>query len=293
MNSGSERQRRRHSPQRGYAGPCRRAALAGSEEEGTGTAHGDNGCVESRNRLVQENLGLVLRVARQFQRRGLSLDDLVGEGNLGLIRAAQRFDPSLGTRFSTFATCCIREAIREALATTSGTIRLPMNISRLMERWHRTEKALRQSRGHPPTFEEVATAMELGPPARRLITQAHRAAQLRKGAIDCVDSPAACLLMLDEGATAEESLTEREERESITRRLERLEATERTVVLLKFGLSGEPPLGFEQIGGRLGMTMTAVQKAVATAIRKLGRHPEGHHNDPSPCTRAPGRLMVG
>ena len=91
--------------------------------------------VESRNWVVQANLGLVYRVARQFLRRGLTIDDLVGEGNLGLIRAAQQYDPSQGTRFSTYATYWIRDAIQSALANTAATIRLPMNVSKLLGRW--------------------------------------------------------------------------------------------------------------------------------------------------------------
>ena len=106
---------------------------------GSRTLGGD---VESRNQLVQANLGLVHRVARQYVNRGLTFDDLVGEGNLGLIRAAQEYDPSLGTRFSTYANYWIRDAIRAALANTAATIRLPMNIAKLLGRWRRTEKAL-------------------------------------------------------------------------------------------------------------------------------------------------------
>ena len=120
--------------------------------------------VESRNRVVQANLGLVYRVARQFLGRGLTIDDLVGEGNLGLIRAAQQYDPSQGTRFSTYATYWIREAIQSALANTAATIRLPMNVSKLLGRWERTEKVLYLRRGYPPTFEDVANAMGLDRP---------------------------------------------------------------------------------------------------------------------------------
>ena len=132
------------------------------------------GDVESRNRLVQANLGLVYHVARQYLHRGLTLEDLVGEGNLGLIRAAQQYDPAVGTQFSTYATYWIREAIQSALANTVGTIRLPMNISKLLCRWRRTEKRLLQAQGHPPTFEEVASSMGLDRTTQRLIDKAHR-----------------------------------------------------------------------------------------------------------------------
>jgi RNA polymerase sigma factor (sigma-70 family) len=234
--------------------------------------------VESRNRVVQAHLGLVYRVARQFLHRGLTIEDLVGEGNLGLIRAAQEYDPAIGTRFSTYATYWIREAIQSALANTTATIRLPMNVSKLLVRWRRTEKLLSQVQGHPPTFEEVATAMGLDRPTQRLIDKAHRVVRLHQEAAIRVEGAPRSLPLLDEGVTAEESLSHREERESVPRRLERLGVTERTIVLLKFGLSGEPPMTFGQIGVRLGMPTTAVHRIAASAMRKLGGQSAAHHD---------------
>lgn len=251
------------------------------------------GDIESRNRLVQENLGLVVPVARQYTHRGLSMDDLVGEGNLGLIRAAATYDPAVGTRFSTYATYWIREAIQAALANTAATIRIPVNVSRLLQRWRVTERRLSQASGRSPTFEEVATAMELDRPARRLMAQAHRVARLQRANVDRADDPRATWLMLDGRLTAEEALTAEEDREWIARRLERLEGAERMIVSLRYGLWGEPPMSFEQIGSRLGLTIAAVQKTISATIRKLGRHPDaempGRERGPCPA----GRLKVG
>jgi RNA polymerase primary sigma factor len=229
-----------------------------------------------RNQLVQENLGLVRRVARQFVNRGLTFEDLVGEGNLGLIRAAQEYDASLGTRFSTYADYWIRDAIQSALANAVGTIRLPMNIAKLLDRWRRTEKVLSQRQGHPPTFEEVAAALDLDPPTQRLIDKARRVARVQKETAFRPGGPSRTLLMMDAGTTAEETLADREERESVSRRLERLEGTERMIVFLRYGLSGEPPMSFEKIAGRLGMTATEVQKVFSIAMRKLGRPSRTH-----------------
>jgi RNA polymerase primary sigma factor len=241
------------------------------------------GDLESRNRLVQANLGLVYHVARQYMHRGLTFDDLVGEGNLGLIRAAQNYDPAIGTQFSTYATYWIREAIQSALANTAGTIRLPMNVSKLLGRWRRTERLLLQRQGHPPTFEEVATSMGLDHTTQRLVDKAHRVARLHKEAVNAREDLSLTLLMLDEGVSAEELLSAREEHESIARRLERLGGMERAIVSLRFGLSGEPPMTFDQISGRLGVTTTEVQKAVSSAMRKLGRHHATHFRLPEPA----------
>jgi RNA polymerase primary sigma factor len=233
--------------------------------------HGD---VEARNRIVQANLRLVLQVARQYVNRGLTLEDLVGEGNLGLIRAAQEYDPGVGTRFSTYATYWIREAILSALANTATTIRLPWNVSKMLGRWRRTEKALYHVHGHPPTFEEVASAMGLDRPTRRLMAQAQRVARIQKEDNDSDESGARGLHMLADGGTPEDSLAAAEEQASVNRQLARLGVTERTMLVLKYGLMGEPPMNFEQIGGRLGMSATAVQKRVSRAMRKLSGHPE-------------------
>ena len=104
---------------------------------------------EARDRLVQANLGLVVTIARQFLRRGLELDDLIGEGNLGLIRAAEDFDPRFGTRFSTYAAYWIKEAIRRALNNTTATIRLPAHMVGRLTKWRRAERTLMRKRAAP------------------------------------------------------------------------------------------------------------------------------------------------
>ena len=114
--------------------------------------------------------------------------------------------------------------------------------------------------------------MGLDRPTRRLIDKAHRVARLQKDEMSPVGAGPSALLMLDEGVSAEESLSAREEQESLSRRLERLGGTERSIVLLKYGFSGEPPMALEQIGDRLGVTLTEVQKQFASAMRKLGQH---------------------
>jgi RNA polymerase primary sigma factor len=227
--------------------------------------------IQSRNQLVQANLDLVRQVARQYLNRGLTVDDLIGEGNLGLIRAAQHYDPTLGTRFSTYASYWIRDAILRGLANTAATIRVPTYISKLLTRWRRTERALGHLHGHAPTFEEVAAAMNLDEATQQLIARAHCVTRLQEQTPDGSEAASPALLMRDEGITAEDRLTAHEEKERVSRRLAGLEGPERAVVVFRFGLSGEPPMSFEQISDRVGITMAAVQKIASTALRKLGR----------------------
>jgi RNA polymerase primary sigma factor len=226
--------------------------------------------VEARNRVVQENLGLVFRVARQYANRGLTWEDLVAEGNLGLIRAAEQYDSRFGTRFSTYAVFHIKEAIRSALANTATTVRLPINVSRLLDRWRRIERRLWHVHGRRPTFEEVATAMALDQPARRLIELAHRVSRVETPYADSRAGQPLERSTLDGGARPDESLAAEEEQESVSRRLERLEAMEHAVIVLRYGLQGEPPMSLERIRQQLGITRAAVVKLISNALRKLG-----------------------
>src|SRR5262249_1622448 len=123
-------------------------------------AHGDTA---SRSRMIQANLRLVVKIARDYVGRGIVLDDLIGEGNLGLIRAAEEFDPRCGTRFSTYASYWIKQAIRHALINTTSTIRLPAHMVGLLTKWRRAERTLCRDEGRAPTFDEVASYLRLSP----------------------------------------------------------------------------------------------------------------------------------
>ena len=138
-----------------------------------------NGDVDARNRLVQANLGLVVRVACDYKGRGLEMDDLIGEGNLGLIRAAEKFDPSFTIPFGNYARYWIKEKILGALSDTSRTIRLPRHTSQLLLRRRRAERTLCGEWGRMPKFEDAAAILKLSPAEESRIALAHTAAQLR------------------------------------------------------------------------------------------------------------------
>ncbi len=261
QTGGPSRLRGRHSGEQA-GGPSK-----GRDREAALVA--DSG-IESRNRVVEANLRLVSPVAHRYVNRGLTIDDLIAEGNLGLIRAAESYDPSFGTRFSTYAVFHIREAIQSALANTAKTIRVPANVCKLLDRWNRTERKLWYVHGHQPSFDEVATAMGLDRPTRRLVDQAHRVARVRGQRPDSRGAHWLEWITVDAGTPAEDSVVAEEEYESISRRLERLERVERTVIVLHYGLGGEPPLSLAQIRDRLGITKAAISKLFSVAIRKLG-----------------------
>ena len=224
----------------------------------------------ARARLIRANLRLVVKVARDFEGRGLALEDLVGEGNLGLIRAAMEFDPSFGTRFSTYASHWIKQAIRHALITTTATIRLPAHMVGLLTKWRRAERAYLREFGHPPGFEHLCVTLGLSEAKRRMVEQALLACRLLPGRGGGEEDDAGAL---DEAADLREApeapMESDDDRRDLMRRLERLDDRERTILTLRFGLGGLEPLTLKEIGRRLGVTREWVRKIEVRAVRKL------------------------
>jgi RNA polymerase primary sigma factor len=227
---------------------------------------------DARTRLIQSNLKLVVKIAREYMGRGLSMEDLIGEGNLGLIRAAEEFDPSFGVRFSTYASYWIKMGIRDGLTNTSSTIRLPAHIVKLMAKWRKTERELCREFGFAPTAEQVAVVLGLTDSQLEMIEQARRARsmQMESGGGDDEGSWSP-----DEHADAHgaagASLEADDERQALMRRLAELDERERAVVVLRFGLEGEAPLTLRAVGERVGLTREWVRKIETRAIRKLGK----------------------
>ena len=222
----------------------------------------------ARARLIGANLRLVVKVARDFEGRGLPLEDLVGEGNVGLIRAAREFDPSFGTRFSTYASHWIKQAIRHALITTTATIRLPAHMVGLLTKWRRAERAFLREFGHPPTFDQLAVGLGLTESKRQMVEQALVACRLTPGNGDNDDVKA-----LDEATDRREApeapLEADDDRRLLMRRLERLDDRERTILTLRFGLDGQEPMTLKEVGRNLGVTREWVRKIEVRAVRKL------------------------
>ena len=230
----------------------------------------DRGDREARTRMIQANLRLVVKIARDYVGRGIVLDDLIGEGNLGLIRAAEEFDPRFGTRFSTYASYWIKQAIRHALINTTSTIRLPAHMVSLLTKWRRAERALSREAGRAPSFDEIATSLRLTEAQKVLVARAQQARQLKleggmtgdAGSWSPDDS-------IDRRATPDSLLEADDERDILLRRLDHLDARERAILSLRYGLEGELPLTLKEIGRRLGVTREWVRKIELRAVRKL------------------------
>ena len=253
-----------------YLREIRDDSLLSAAEEHTladAIARGDR---DARTRMIQSNLRLVVKIAREYSGRGMMLDDLIGEGNLGLIRAAEEYDPRFGTRFSTYASYWIKQAIRHALINTNSTIRLPAHMVGLLTKWRRAERALTKELGFSPSTEQVSKELGLTESQKQLVEKARKARQLRLesgggedgGAWSPDESPA-------DREAPDAVLEADDERQNLLRRLDRLDARERAILALRFGLEGELPLTLKEVGKRLGVTREWVRKIEIRAVRKL------------------------
>jgi RNA polymerase primary sigma factor len=245
-------------------------SLLSAEEECTlaeAISHGDD---QARSRMIRANLRLVVKIARDYVGRGLVLEDLIGEGNLGLIRASEEFEPRFGTRFSTYASYWIKQAIRHALINTTSTIRLPAHMVGLLTRWRRAERAIYREQGRTPSFGEVAQVLGLSETQRSLVAKACQARQLKlQNRLAAGGSRWPPDESSDDYQRPEAVLEADEERRALWRRMERLDPRERAILALRYGLEGELPLTLKEIGRRMGVTREWVRKIELRAMRKL------------------------
>ncbi len=245
-----------------------RALLTAEEERrlARAVALGDD---QARKTMILANLRLVIKIARGYAGRGIPLDDLIGEGNLGLIRAVEEFDPDFGTRFSTYASYWIKQAIRQSLTNTAAAIRLPAHMVSLLARWKQVERGLSRESGDIPAFDQVAERMGLSDAQKDLIRQARRARALT---YESTRSPQANWSP-DDSASRQETpdlAIERDDEDRLLRkRLQGLDDRERLIVVLRFGLNGEPAMTLKEVGNRLGVTREWVRKIEARAVKKL------------------------
>lgn len=257
-----------------YLSEIGRARLLTADEEKSLAREARKGCMASRQRMIECNLRLVVKVARGYINRGLPLLDLIEEGNLGLIRAVEKFDPEKGFRFSTYATWWIRQSVERSIMNQCRTVRLPIHVIRELTGYLRTRRELEQELGRRPAIEEVA--QKLDKPSEAVHTlfgfnepTTSTDVSATSGTKSIIDTIADEL-----GHSPENEYAENAASELLVRWLDLLPEQQRIVVEHRFGLHGKGRRTLEEVGELLGVTrerVRQVQLAALTRLREISR----------------------
>ncbi len=235
---------------------------------------------DAREQFIKANLRLVVSVAKNYVNKGLSFLDLIEEGNLGLLRAVQRFDPARKCRFSTYATWWIRQAIRRALVNTAKTVRVPSYMVEVIAKWKTVANDFTQKHGRKPDITEIAEAMDMGPESLEILKRAINASDnfSRPVSLD-VMWPTNELADGKEASAPDQAVFTQMESERIETLLRSINEREASVLRLRYGLYDGQPMTLGEIGKRLKITRERVRQIEKIALRKLNRRLVARNED--------------
>lgn len=236
-----------------YLGEIGFSPLLSAEEEVFFSRKSLKGCEKSRNRMIESNLRLVVKIARRYNNRGLALLDLIEEGNLGLIRAVEKFDPERGFRFSTYATWWIRQTIERAIMNQTRTIRLPIHVVKELNVYLRTARELAHKLDHEPTAEEIAEKLDLSSSdVSRMLKLNERITSVDTPLGGESDKALLDVLADDDNVGPDYKVQDEDMSKSVVKWLDELNTKQREVLARRFGLLGYEPSTLENVGKEIG-----------------------------------------
>ena len=231
-----------------------------------------DGDVRARDRMVRANLRLVVNIARGYTGKGLSLQDLIEEGNLGLLRAVEGFDPNMGTRFSTYASYWIKQSIKRALINSAKTIRIPAYMVELLSKWRRASARLTEELGRTPTPEEVARVLGLQKKKLPIIKKAIRIYNSTPQTDQTEAGWSLGEMIMDERLKSpEDELVDSDNLVHVMQMLGSMDTREATVLRMRFGLDDNEPRTLKEIGEALGLTRERVRQIEGEALGRLAK----------------------
>jgi RNA polymerase primary sigma factor len=246
--------------------------LTPDEEKTLGWRIINDGCLQSKERMIKANLRLVIAISKNYVNRGLTLPDLIEEGNIGLIRAVEGFDPAQGARFSTYASWWIKQAIKRTLINAVQPIHIPAYMVELIARWKQTNRKLEERLGRQPTIQELAT--EMGLPVKKLLivrraVKAYHAPSQAPVKGDGEDADLGDMFEDTRTTAPEQDVERKEDFSTILKLLDSIDERDARVLRLRFGLEGKEALTLKQIGQEVGLTRERVRQIEVEALKKL------------------------